>query len=60
MSVVIKMFNALDASNLDSIVKYLYDEFIYFSDSEVKNKEVRPQEMQSHINRKESNFTLDR
>ena len=54
------MFNALDASNLDSIVKYLYDEFIYFSDSEVKNKEVRPQEMQSHINRKESNFTLDR
>ena len=60
MSVVIKMFNALDAHNLDAIADYLHDEFMYFSDYEVKNKEDWLQEMQSHIDTKESNFTLDR
>ena len=60
MSVVIKMFNALDAHNLDAIADYLHDKFMYFSDYEVKNKEDWLQEMQSHIDTKESNFTLDR
>ena len=54
------MFNALDAHNLDAIADYLHDEFIYFSDYELKNKEDWLQEMQSHIDTKESNFTLDR
>ena len=57
MSVVIKMFNALDAHNLDAIANYLHDEFMYVSDYEVKNKEDQLQEMQSHIDTKESNFT---
>ena len=39
MSVVIKMFNALDAHNWDAIANYLHDEFRYFSDYEVNNKE---------------------
>ena len=54
------MFNALDAHNLDAIADYLHDGFIYFSNYEFKNKEDWPQEMQSHIDTKESNFTLDR
>ena len=60
MSVVIKMFNALDAHNLDAIADYLHEEFMYFSDYEVKNKEDWLQEMQSHFDTKESKFTLDR
>ena len=58
MSVVIKMFNDRDAYNLDAIADYLHDEFMYFSDYEVKNKEDWLQEMQSHIDTRESNFTL--
>lgn len=54
------MFNALAAHNLDAITSYLHDKFLYFSDYEVKNKEDWPQEMQSHIDTKESNFTSDR
>ena len=54
------MFNALDAHNLDAIADYLHDGFIYFSNYEFKNKEDWPQEMQSHIDTKESNFTSDR
>ena len=54
------MFNALDAHNLDAIADYLHDEFIYFSDYEVKNKEDWLLEKQSHIDTKERNFTSDR
>ena len=54
------MFNALDAHNLDAIADYFHDEFMYFSDYEVKNKEDGLQEMQSHIDTKESNVTSDR
>ena len=54
------MFNALDAHDIDEIAKYLHYKFMYFSHYEVKNKENRPQEMQSHIDIKESNSTLER
>ena len=60
MSVVIKMFNAIDAHSLNAIAGYLHHEFMYCNDYEVKNKEDWPQEMQSHIDTRESNFTLDR
>ena len=53
------MFNALDAHSLNAIAGYLHDEFMYCSGYEVKNKEDWPQEMQSHIDTRESNFTLD-
>ena len=54
------MFNDRDAHNWDAIADYLHNEFMYFSDYEVKNKEVQLQGMQSHIDAKESNFTSDR
>ena len=54
------MFNALDVHDLDEIAKYLHYKFVYFSHFEVKNQENWPQEMQSHIDTKESNSTLER
>ena len=54
------MFNAHDAHNLDAFACNFHNEVMYFSDCEVKNKEDWLQEMQSHIDTKESNFTSDR
>ena len=39
MSIVIKMFNAIDAQDLNAMAEIMHEEFMYLNDYEIRNKE---------------------
>ena len=60
MSVVIKMFNAIDAQELDARAEIMHEEFMYLNDYEIRNKEIWLEEMHSHFDTKESDLSIER
>ena len=60
MSVVIKMFNAIHAQELDAMAEIMHEEFMYLNDYEIRSKENWLEEMQSHFDTKESNLSIER
>ena len=60
MSVVIKMFNAIDSQDLDAMAEIMHEEFMYLNDYEIRNKEDWLEEMQSHFDNKESDLSIER
>ena len=49
MSVAVKMFNAIDAQDLDTMAEIMHEEIMYLNDYEIRNKEDWLEEMQSHF-----------
>ena len=58
--VLIKMFNAIDAQDLDTMAEIMHEECLYLNDYEIRNKEDWLEEMQSHFDTKESDLSVEK